>query len=174
LNGPPAETEVPPRAPFKRYEIRIGPVSNALWVTIDDMTLYKGTARPEECFYVDLLPGKHPVRVHGKAGQSGTGLGVQLHVSELSDAGPWWYEVFEYDCGGAGWCSLQDVRDEQARIKGVPRGIWDKCGSTRVRELDWRTGTMPDAIHPDEILVDFTLHAYKFRTEHPPGSDSCK
>ncbi len=167
----PATEADKPKPPFKRYEIRVGPLQNDLWVMVDDMTLYKTKERATECFYVDLLPGKHPVRIHGKAKD---GLGVQVHVSELSAGGPWWYDTFTYNCGGSSWCALEDVKEEKARIAAVPRQLHAPCGSTKIKSLNWATGRMPDALHPAEIVIDFTLQVYEFATEHEPGSKQCK
>jgi hypothetical protein len=165
------EDELRPEPPLKRFEFRVGPTQNALWVSVDDMVLYKSTERADECFYVDLMPGRHPVQIHGKGDD---GLGVVVRVAELSGAGPWWYDTFSFDCGGGGLCDLDGMRGEKARIAQVDRGIHDTCGSVKVQQLDWRTGTMPDALHPGEIVVDFVLNVYRFATEHPPGSDACQ
>src|SRR5690606_24104204 len=57
----PGEDIGAPDPGLKRYEIRLGPTGDELWATLDDMVFYKGKERAEECFYVDLRPGKHPV-----------------------------------------------------------------------------------------------------------------
>jgi hypothetical protein len=165
------ESEQPPGAAFKRFEVRVGPSQNPLWVTVDDMVLYKSEQRATDCFYIDLTPGKHPVRVHGKREQ---GVGVAVEINELSGGGPWWYSSFDYNCGGGGPCDMDGLRDEQSRVKALPRGILDPCGSVKIQGFNWRSGTMPDALHPQEIVVDFVLDVYKFKTEHVPGSDKCK
>jgi len=155
---------------FKRFEVRVGPTQHELWVSVDDMVLYKSRERATECFYLDLVPGKHPVRIHGKRDQ---GVGVVVAINELSAGGPWWYPAFELDCGGGGPCDLDSMRAEQARIQAVPRGIHAPCGSVKIQRFQWQTGTMPDALHPGEIVVDFFLDVYQFATSKQPGSDDC-
>ena len=81
---------------------------------------------------------------------------------------------FEFDCSGGGVCDLDSIRVEQARIKAAPRGIHAPCGSVKVQQLDWQTGTMPDAIHPGEIVMDFVLNVYTFGTTAKPGADTCQ
>jgi len=165
-----AGDEARPGERLKRFEVRVGPTQNALWVSVDDMVLFKSKQRATECFYIDLVPGKHPVRIHGK-GEHGLGMVVAFY--ELSGGGPWWYPAFEFDCGAGGLCTLEDIRKEQARIRLLPRGISAPCGSVKVQRFKWQTGTMPDALHPGEIAVDFFLDVYEFATTEPPGSDKC-
>lgn len=170
LTAPSAE-EDKPAGKYKRFEVRVGPAQNELWVHIDDNILYKSKQRATDCFYVDLLPGRHPVQVHAKE-TNGVGVGVQLY--ELSGGGPWWYETFDFDCSSGGVCDVESIRREQNRIKAIPRGIQDPCGSVKIQGFTWRTGTMPDTIHPGEVVVDFVLNIYEFATKTPADSAECK
>ncbi|RMH43258.1 MAG: hypothetical protein D6689_05800 [Deltaproteobacteria bacterium] len=165
----PADEPRPP-APYKRFEIRVGPVPNAVWVTVDDRVLYKSAERPLECFTVDLLPGVHPVRVQA---EDDAGVAIAIRIREQSGGGPWWYDTFAFDCGRGGLCDLDGLRAEQRRIAAVPRGIHAPCGSVKVQRFQWRTGRLPDALHPDRIAVDFALNVYRFATERPPGDAAC-
>src|SRR5687768_1686760 len=41
---------VPEAADVKRFEVQVGPAENALWVSVDDMVLYKYDEHAEDCF----------------------------------------------------------------------------------------------------------------------------
>jgi hypothetical protein len=162
------EPEDHPVPPFKRFEVQIGPIEHALWVTVDDAVLYKSSERATECFYLDLLPGEHAVTVRGARDN---GVPARVQISELSAAGPWWYATFELDCNGV--CTPSGLRAEAARIAAYPRHLHDPCGSTKVRGFRWQTGTMPDGLHPSEVAAELVLDVYEFATKHAPGSPRC-
>jgi hypothetical protein len=162
--------EATPAGPYKRFEFRLGPVQHDLWATVDGAVLYKSRQRATDCFYLDLRPGNHDVRVHSK---EESGASIAVAIAELSKGGPWWYPSFTFECNGGGLCDLEGLDREKRRIAEVPRGVHEPCGSVRVRNVSWQTGTMPDALHPGEIVLEFTLQVYKFATEHEPGSPEC-
>ena len=168
----------------KRYEIRIGPTSNALWVTVDDMILYKDAELVTACFYVDLRPGEHPVRLHA---QRSPGFDARLSISEMrpasapaddADGEPaqrpeQWYDTFDFTCGAPGHCDLEQLRDWQASLSRYRRQRHDPCGSTRIRSLAWQTGEAPDRMHPTQLQLDLVLDVYEFPPAHGPGDPAC-
>jgi len=155
----------------KRFEVHVGPGANPLWVTIDDMVLYKSQEHAEECFYVDLAPGTH--KLVFRASHAG-GVSAALDVSEYGAATKSWYETFRFNCGSPGVCANEDMDAEKARYATMPRGVHDACGSVKVQDLAWDTGTSPDQAHPEDVQLELTLNVYKFAPKHPHGSDQCK
>jgi hypothetical protein len=118
---------------------------------------------------VDLLPGRHDVTIRARGAD---GFGARLAISELGAAGPWWYETFEFSCGAPGLCDQETLRSWRANITAY-KEKHDPCGSTKIKNLQWQTGTMPDNRHPGEILVQLTLQVYEFVPEYPSGDESC-
>ena len=168
-----AAGDPPQTAPagFKRYEVRIGPIDNELWVTIDDkMVLYKGLERPEECFYVDVAPGRHPIRIRGKRE---TGFGARVTISELAPENQGWYGSFEFQCGSPGICTRQRLDEWKKETSALPKNLFDPCGSTKVREVVWQTGRLPDTVPPGDLQLDFILDVYKFTPSFAPGAAEC-
>lgn len=157
--------------PFKRFEVRVGDFDNDLWVTIDQEVLYKDRERASACFYLDLLPGKHPVRIHGR---DAGGLSARVRISELSTGGPWWYDTFEFDCGGGGLCDTDGLARYKQYLGQFHKNLHAPCGSTKVRGVTWRTGRMPDALHPEELVVDLVLDIYEFAATKDPDSEECR
>jgi hypothetical protein len=155
---------------IKRYEVRVGPMPNELWVTIGDSVLYKSPERASECFYVDLRAGEHPVTIRGSRER---GLGARVAISELNPAGPWWYDTFRFACGGPGLCGFEDLEEWKRSLDKYTRGVHDPCGSTRIRGLRWQTGKAPDLLHPEDLEVELTLEVRDFVPEHPPGHETC-
>jgi hypothetical protein len=166
----PLDKEDTPPAPYKRFEVRVGPIQNELWVTVDDMVLYKSKERATECFYVDLVPGKHAVEIRGHGED---GFGAVVVIAELSAGGPWWYATFTFDCGAGGLCDRAGLLAWQESVRGVKKNLHAPCGSTKVRGIEWQHGRMPDALHPADLVVDFVLDIYAFATQHPPGFPAC-
>jgi hypothetical protein len=158
-----------PDAGFKRFEFRLGPTGDELWATVGDMVLYKSRERATDCFYIDLLPGTHRVSLRAR-GESG--FGAALAVSELGVKGPWWYDTFAFTCGAPGLCDQETLRAWKASIAELG-SKHDPCGSTKIAGVTWQTGTMPDDLHPGEMLLQFTLQVYEFVPEHGPGDESC-
>lgn len=164
--GPPAPGE-------KRYEVHLGPSSDPLWATVDRMVLFKDRDHADACYYIDLAPGKHQVALRGKA-DAEPGLSVAMSIAEEGGAEgqSWWYRTFDFNCGAPGQCTMpqiQEWKEQVARWKGKH----DPCGSTKVEDLSWETGRMPDRLHPDDLRLNLTLDVYKFTPPHPPGSSEC-
>jgi hypothetical protein len=153
---------------FKRYEIRLGPTGNELWATLDDMVFYKSGERAEECFYVDLRPGRHPMSVQA-AGERG--FAVRLVVAEQGAQG--WYDTFVFDCKTPGHCSMADLDEWHAWVQAREGNVFDPCGSTKVRDIRWQTGRVPDQQHPDALEVGLVLDVYKFTPSLAPGDPAC-
>lgn len=155
-----------PEPGFKRYEIRLGPTEDELWATVDDMVFYKTRERGEECYYVDLRPGKHPVTLRA---QAAAGFAARMTIAEQGALG--WYDTFTFDCSTPNRCAMADLRDWDEAVRARP--IHDPCGSTKIRDIRWQTGRVPDRLHPDEIQLDLVLDIYRFTPEHGPGDAAC-
>ncbi|MBT8494344.1 MAG: hypothetical protein KJO07_14915 [Deltaproteobacteria bacterium] len=163
----------PPQAApdgFKRYEVRLGPSDNELWVSIDKMVLYKSLERAEDCFYVDVAPGRHPVRLRVSRE---TGFGAKLKISELAPDNQGWYDTFDFQCGSPGGCDRASLSEWKAEVATYPKNIHDPCGSTKIREVVWQTGRLPDNVPPGDLQLDFILDVYKFAPTWPPGHQEC-
>lgn len=153
----------------KRYEVRIGPVDNELWVEVDDMVLYKGVERATDCFYIDLATGKHPVSLLAR---QTNGFAARVAISELGKLGR--YQTFEFACGSPGPCGIEEMREWQASLVRYQRSVHDPCGSTRIRNVHWQSGKTPDRIHPEELTLDLILDIYGFEPRHESGHPECK
>jgi hypothetical protein len=154
----------------KRFEFRVGPAANPLWVTVDGQVLYKSEQRALDCFYLDLRPGKHQVVL--RASRDG-GLSAAFSVSEYGAATRSWYETFRFSCGSPGTCSHDEIDEEKARYAGYGRGVHDPCGSVKVRDIAWDTGRAPDNLHPSDVQLELTLDVYKFPPRFPHGAGQC-
>lgn len=159
-----------PEAGVKRFEIRVGPSEHELWVTLDDMVLFKSTARAEDCFYVDLGAGDH--RLGLRASHKG-GISAKLAVSEYAPSTKSWYRSFRFTCGSPGVCSHTELDEQKAEYARYKRGIHDPCGSVKVKALSWDSGVAPDQLHPDDLAVGLTLDVYDFAPEKPHGDPAC-
>ena len=155
---------------IKRFEVRIGPSEHELWVTVDDMVLYKGTARAEDCFYLDLGPGDHQMGL--RASHQG-GIAARVAVSEYAAGTKSWYETFRFGCGAPGPCSHTELDEYKANLTTYKRGIHDPCGSVKVKQIGWDTGIAPDQMHPDDLQVAWTIQLYGFVPKKPHGDASC-
>jgi hypothetical protein len=160
-----------PPAGLKRFEIRVGPASNALWVTLDDQVFYKSEQRADECFYVDLAPGPHAL---GLRGHQDHGLSAAMTVHEYGPAAQSWYDALHFECGSPGVCSLDELATVKANFAGVARGVHDKCGSVKIKGVTWATGTAPDAEHPEDLAVSMTMQVYKFAPDKRHGDATCE
>lgn len=152
----------------KRYELRLGPVENELWLKVNSMVFYKSRERATECFYIDLPAGKHPVSLRGKGEY---GFAARLSISEIGKLGL--YDTFEFGCGGPGMCSFDQLEEWKSSLARYKRGAHDPCGSTKIRNIDWHTGKPPDNVHPSELELDLVLHVYEFVPERASGDSSC-
>ncbi len=154
----------------KRFEIRVGPSEHALWVTVDDMVLYKSVARAEDCFYVDLGAGDHKLGL--RAANPG-GVSAAVKVSEYADATQSWYDTFQFACGAPGVCSYDELAEYKESLGKYKRDIHDPCGSVKVKGLAWDTDVAPDTQHPGNLQVAWTLDIYEFQPKHPHGDPAC-
>lgn len=159
-----------PAAGVKRFELRVGPAANAVWVTVDDMVLFKSEQRASECFYIDLAPGDHKVgvRAHNQGG-----LGAAVTIREYGVTAKTWYDSVHFECGTPGACSNDELDQEKADFASAPHGVHDACGSVKVKGVAWNTGTEPDGAHPEDLQVELTLDIYKFVPEKKHG-DTCE
>jgi hypothetical protein len=155
---------------IKRYEVRIGPMPDALWVTVGDNILYKSAERSTECFYLDLRPGEHPVTIRGEGEY---GVGARVTISEQNAAGPWWYDTFRFQCGAPGNCDFARLDEWKRSLAKYERSAHDPCGSTRILGLRWETGKAADMRHPEKLEVSLVLDVRDFTPEHPPGHAAC-
>lgn len=148
--------------PYKRFEITAGPADNELWVTVGDNRLYKSNERATDCFYIDLLPGKHHVtlRARGKAA-----VGANLEISEMGAKGPWWYRTFSFSCG-SNVCDGPQLEQWKSAIEALGTKH-DPCGSTKVLGVRYQTGRKPDGLHPADLFVELDLEVYKFVPDKP-------
>jgi hypothetical protein len=158
-----------PGPDHKRFEFRLGPTSSDFWVTVGDMVLYKSKQRAQECFYVDLRPGRHKVALRATGPQ---GFGAGMTISEFGAEGSWWYDTFEFTCGAPGLCDQETLAAWKRRKEGLGN-LHDRCGSVKVTGITWRTGEMPDMLHPSDLLLELVLEIHDFAPTRPPGDESC-
>jgi len=157
-------------AGFKRYEVRLGPSDNELWATVDKMVLYKSKERAEECFYIDVKPGRHPVQLRASRE---TGFGARLKISELAPENRGWYDSFDFSCGAPGMCDRETLASWKAEVTSFEDNIHDPCGATKIRNVVWQTGRLPDNLPPGDLQLDFILDVYKFEPTFGPGAAEC-
>ena len=161
---------VPETKDRKRFEIRMTSAYD-LWTTIDGATvLYKSPERAEVCFYVDLPAGLHQVELRA-SNPDGVSAGLQIH--ELGTRTKSWYDTFAFACGVPGVCSFEDLDSQKAQYAATRRGLYDRCGTTRIKGLTWDHGKSPDQLHPSELLVRLTLDIYRFAAWKQHGDDTC-
>jgi len=161
---------LPENTKIKRFEVRVGPIRNPLWVKIGGTQLYKDDQNATQCFYVDLPPGKHPVTIQGA--NSG-GFAARVHISEMAPKEVGWYETFYFHCGGVDVCDVDQLKAFGSRLDKYKRNIHDPCGSTKVLGIGWKTGKLPDNVHPNKLQLDLTLQVYPFSPKNPPGDKKC-
>jgi hypothetical protein len=160
-----------PDAGKKRFELRLGPADHEVWATVDEMVLYKSRERATDCFYLDLLPGVHHVKLRG-AGEPAVGFQASISEQGGTDGQAWWYDTFLFACGSPGPCDRAAL-DDFKRSMGGHGGKLDPCGSTKVKRAGWHSGRMPDHGSPTDLEVGLELHVYGFAPAHPPGDPSC-
>jgi hypothetical protein len=171
--GDDAEKTPPPEG-HKRFEFRLATATGVAWVTIDGKDqLFKSKERAEDCFYVDLPHGKHAVALRAKAEHPQGGVGIGMHVAEHDPRGPSWYRSFGFQCGVPGPCDKDTMAAWKSAISSDRAKLRDPCGSTRVEGLGWETGRMPDAVHPEEISVSFTLNVHDYLPQRTPEDPDC-
>jgi hypothetical protein len=154
----------------KRFEIKLLSAQQ-LWATLPgDTVLYKTREAPAACFYVDLPPGQHPIRLRAS---DPNGVSAELQVHEIGAKAKTLYDTFTFECGNPGVCSFEELDALKAKYGTVKRGLHDPCGSTRIQNIGWDHGKAPDGTHPSELVVEATLDVYKFVPWKPHGDPSC-
>jgi hypothetical protein len=94
-------------------------------------------------------------------------------VSEYGTETHDWYDTFGWRCVSDGPCKKVDLEEWGARARSEhPRGIYDKCGSTRVSGVKWQVDHAND-YRLTELTLELTLHVYAFSPRAPHGS-ACK
>jgi hypothetical protein len=159
-----------PTGDDKRFEIRVGPMEHALWVMVDGMVMFKTEATAEQCFYVDLPPGDHSLRIRAHHDE---GVSAAVTVSEYADSTKSWYDSYRFSCGAPGVCGFDDLRAYKQSLTRYKRGIQDPCGSVKIKGLSWDTGRAPDLEHPTDLALGLTMHLYAFAPAKPHGEPSC-
>jgi hypothetical protein len=154
----------------KRFEFHVGPAENGLWVSVDDMVLYKNDQHAEDCFYLDLRPGEHKVELRASRGG---GFSAALDIHEYGAATQSWYDTFTFNCGAPGTCSYDALDEWKASLDRYKRSLHDPCGSTKVKAITWDAGRAPDQLHPQDLLLRFTLDVYEFAPDQPHGHADC-
>jgi hypothetical protein len=100
-----------------------------------------------------------------------------LHIAEYGPKGPFWYDVVDVHCAGAGGRCTRDAADEWgAEAKNRKRGRIDPCGSSVITHLLWETsGGMGerDSGFFRDFTVTFDMEVKKFATQFAPGSTEC-
>jgi hypothetical protein len=159
----------------KRFEVRTGRGFDTMTVTIDGRgTLTKDVSQTEPtCGYVDLPPGRHAVRVKFAAQDRAQGIHPRLFVGEYGKETKDWYDTFAFACGANAPCIKDDMGQWLDEVRKVERGIFDKCGSTRVENVRWSVEHSPEQTLED-LVLDFTLHVYKFDPRFKHGTPTCK
>lgn len=160
-----------PEAPAKRFEFRLGSSTGVGWVTVNSHVLYKSAERAEDCFYLDLMPGKHQVSLALHAEDEQAGVGGELRIAEHADAA--WYSTLHFLCGLPGACDRETLRAWKENLAEKRGALWDPCGGTKVEGVSWDLERAPDAPTPGKVLLTFTLNVYDFVPRHPPGSEQC-
>jgi hypothetical protein len=154
----------------KRFEVRLGPSPQELWVTIRGTTLYKNAERSEECFYVDLPSGDTPIELRAS---DKDGVSAAWTIRELGTKTASWYDTFQFGCGSPGVCSFEELDAAKADYAAKKHHVHDPCGSVKVKGLTWDSGKAPDNQHPSELLVRLVLDVYKFAPDKPHGDAEC-
>lgn len=154
----------------KRFEIRLKSAQQ-LWLKMPgDTVLYKNAEKPEVCFYVDLAPGQHPIEMRAS---DKDGVSAEVVVSELGTKTKSWYDTFRFECGNPGVCSFEELDNLKSEYSTVVQNLFDKCGSTKVKQILWDHGKAPDGSHPSELVVRATLDVYKFAPWKQHGDPTC-
>jgi hypothetical protein len=154
----------------KRFEIRVGPSPQELWVTLRGMTFYKSAERAEECFYVDLPAGDSPVELRASHKD---GVSAVWTIKELGSKTKSWYDTFAFNCGSPGVCSFEDLDAMHDELVNTKRNLRDPCGSTKIKGVAWDHGKAPDQLHPDELVVRLHLDIYKLVPNRAHGDPTC-
>jgi hypothetical protein len=157
----PKEAGLPGNA-SKRFEIQLGPSGEELWASVGEVKLYKSPERSIECFYVDLMPGRHRVTLRGHGEH---GFGANMSIAELGPKGAWWYRTFQFECG-VSVCAVDQIKVWKEWIASLGTKH-DPCGSTKVLGVAYQHGRVPDGRHPNDLAVEATLEVHEFTPDKP-------
>jgi hypothetical protein len=159
----------------KRFEFRTGRGFDKTNVTVGDRgSLTKDISQTEaSCGYVDLPPGRHAVRLRVEAQDRTQGIHPRLLISEWGKETHDWYDTFAFTCGTNSPCLKDDMPIFLDEVRKVDRGIFDKCGSTRVENVRWSVEHSPEQTMED-LTLELVLHVYKFDPRFPHGTATCK
>ena len=158
-----------PQEGKKRFEFRLGPAANKLWVSIGDQILYKDEQQASLCFYVDLPSGQHEVLLHARHKQ---GIAAGLTVSEMHTTNYWWYDTLRFRCGAPGSCDHAALHAYKASVASYPRNLHDPCGSTKIHNLHWSAKTLQHPSQIGRLDLQFQLDVHSFVPEKPSCSIS--
>jgi hypothetical protein len=168
----------PPDADHKRFEIRVGVDDGDAALESPTLGRFTGGGPGEGCFYIDVLPGTHHMLTFAaREGQPRAGLSPSLRIAEYGPKGPYWYDVVDVHCAGAGDKCTRDAADAwgtEARTR--KRGRIDPCGSSVVTHLVWQTsgGTGDiDGGRFRDFSVTFEMEVKRFATQFAPGATEC-
>lgn len=152
----------------KRFEIRLASAQE-LWLKTPETNIYKTAEKAEECFYVDLAPGDQPLELRAS---NDAGVSAELTIREYGTKSQSWYDTFKFSCGHPGVCSFNDLDAAMGVYRDMPKkGVFDACGSVKVKGLTWDHGKDPDHEHPSNLVVRLTLGIYKYEPDKPHGED---
>jgi hypothetical protein len=159
----------------KRFELRTGRGFDKLSVTVGDRgTLSKDVTQVEPtCGYIDLPPGRHTVRLRIEAQDRVQGIHPRLLIAEYGKESHDWYSTFAFACGGVGPCIKDDMGIWLDQVRKVERGLFDKCGSTRIENVRWSVEHSPEQTLED-LTLELTLHVYKFDPRFAHGTATCR
>ncbi len=161
----------PTAADHKRFEFKLGPAANELWVTVNGMTLYKDKESNNQCFYLDLAPGRHNVRLRAR---DRMGVAAGLAISEMHTNNYWWYKTFQFRCGTPGGCEKTQLARYRDSLNNYQRGIHDPCGSTKIHGLNWESGRLSSGRVLRYLDFRFALDIRGFVPKHPSNHPACR
>lgn len=175
--GDDAETAPPPEG-MKRLEIRMSVHGGEGLLESPGAGRFAVSGVKDTCFYVDVPAGsKSSYNFQARASNPDAGHTPRLSIWEYGPAGPFWYEIFSFDCVGVGGkCDAAGAADWQGRLKSRKRGRMDPCGSLVVTGLDWQTSgglAHRDNGYYRDFSVRFDVEVKKFPTQFAPHSTEC-
>jgi hypothetical protein len=173
-----AAEDPPPPDGQKRLEIRMSVHGGEGVLQAPTVGRFTASGAADTCFYVDVPAGTKSAWTYvAKASNPDAGLAPRLTIFEYGPKGPFWYEIFAFDCVGvAGKCDGAGVAAWTGRLKSRQRGRMDPCGSLVITGLDWETSG--GLAHRDtglyrDFSVRFDAEVKKFATQFPPHATEC-
>jgi hypothetical protein len=173
----PDEDPAPPEGQ-KRLEIRMSVHGGEGVLQAPTVGRFVASGVADTCFYVDVPAGSKSAWTYvARASNPDAGLAPRLNIYEYGPKGPFWYEIFAFDCVGVnGKCDGAGVAAWNGRLKTRQRGRMDPCGSLVVTGLDWETSG--GLAHRDtglykDFSIRFDAEVKKFPTQFAPHSTEC-